>query len=169
MNKDILTYSILFVALILLQVLICNHIAIFNVAIPVIFIYFLIRLPLSVKPSMLFTLAFCLGLLIDIFSDTPGVNALACTLIAALKRPMFYAYVDRDDRTKNITPCVSSIGLTNYCKYLVTFVGIYCLLVFSIEYFSFADVKEIVIMTFSSCILSFAILLAIDCLILTKS
>lgn len=169
MSKEVVKFAILFLMMVLAQVLICNHIAIFNVAIPIIFIYFIIRLPISMGKGLLFTLAFIIGLAVDIFSDTPGVNALACTLLAALKRPVYYAYVPRDDKTSYLTPSISSLGVGVYCKFLVTMVGIYCLLAFSIEYFNFADIKEIVILSASSCLLSFITLLAIDCLIISKS
>lgn len=115
----------------------------------------------------LFTLAFLMGLSIDIFSDTLGVNALSCTLLAALKRPVYYAYVPRDDKTQYLIPSLSSLGVGTYCKFLVSMIGIYCLLVFSIEYFNLADVKEVVILSASSCLLTFILLLAIDCLIIT--
>ena len=169
MNKDILKFSVLFFIMLLLQVLICNHIAIFNVAVPIIFIYFIIRLPISIGQGWLFTLSFLLGLIVDICADTPGVNALSCTLLAALKKPIYYAYVPKDDKTMDLIPTISSLGVATYCKFLVTLIGIYCILVFSIEYFSFADVKEVVILSASSCLLTFITLLAIDCLIITKS
>lgn len=73
MSKEVVKFAILFLMMVLAQVLICNHIAIFNVAIPIIFIYFIIRLPISMGKGLLFTLAFIIGLAVDILSDTPGV------------------------------------------------------------------------------------------------
>ncbi|MDE5875755.1 MAG: hypothetical protein K2H15_08905, partial [Muribaculaceae bacterium] len=80
-----------------------------------------------------------------------------------------YAYVPRDDKTKFLIPSVSSLGIGTYSKYLATLVGIYCLLVFSIEYFNFADLEEILLLSASSCLLTFVSLLAIDCFIISKS
>lgn len=169
MNKEILQFTILFIIMLLSQVLIFNHIALFNVAVPIVFIYFIIRLPISLGNGVLFTLAFFLGLIVDICSDTPGVNSLASTLLAALKKPAYYAYVPRDDKTKYLIPSLSSLGVATYCKFLVTMVGLYSVMAFTIEYFNFADVKDIVILSASSCLFTFIILLAIDCLIITKS
>lgn len=168
MNKDIIGFAFLFIMLLLLQVLICNHIALFNVAVPIIFIYFIIRLPIWMGKGWLFSLSFLLGLIVDICSDTPGVNALACTLLAAIKEPVYYAYVPRDDNTKLLTPSISTLGVAPYSKFLVTMVAIYCLLVFTIEYFNFADVKAVVILSGASCAFTFIILLALDCLIISK-
>lgn len=162
-------YLLIFIICILAQVLIFNYITLFYVAIPIIFIFFIIRLPININKSLLFTFAFFTGLLIDIFSDTPGVNTIACVVVSALRQPIYYAYVEKDDHTDNLVPSVATLGMASYCKYLLTFVGIYCVLLFSIEYFSFADVKDIAIMSGASTFLSFVILLAIDCLIPAKS
>ena len=169
MTYKILQYTFLFLVCVLFQVLVFNRIILFNIAIPIIFIYFLIRLPINLKLYYVFTLAFILGLIIDIFSDTPGVNALACTLIAALRIPIYYAYMEKDDITSRLTPCISTMGFVDYSKYLLTFIVIYCVFVFTIEYFNFADVKDIVIMSSASSVLTFVILLAVDSLIPVKS
>lgn len=162
MDKTLISNFALLALLIIVQVLICNNIMLFNVAMAFVFIYVIIRLPIDLSTSWLLTWAFFSGLVVDIFSDTPGVNSLSCTLLAMLKRPMLYAYVPRDDRTKDIIPSLSSLGFTVYAKYMLSMSAVFCFLEFTIEYFNFADVKEIVIMTASSSILTFLILLGID-------
>lgn len=168
MDKSVITNIAILICLVLVQVLVCNNIMLFNVAMAFVFIYVIIRLPMDLSVNWLLTWAFLSGLSVDIFADTPGVNSLACTLLAMLKRPMLYAYIPRDDRTKNIAPSLSSLGFAVYGKYLFSMVTVYCLLAFSIEYFSFADVKEIVIMSVASAILTFLILLGIDSLMAKK-
>ena len=168
MSKEIIKFAILFVVMLLVQVLICNHVALFNVAVPIVFIYFIVRLPIDVGKGLLFTSAFVMGLIVDICADTPGVNALSTTLLSAFKQPVFYAYVPRDDKSEGIIPSIATLGIGTYSKFLITLVGIFCLLVFTIEYFNFADVKEIAIIAGSSTALSFLLLLAVDSLMLTK-
>lgn len=168
MNKEILTYFIIFVVLVLLQVLVFNHIALFNIAVPFIFILFIIRLPIGLSLNLSYTLAFLLGLFVDIFSDTPGVNSLSCLILTALRRPIFYAYVTRDDKTQDITPTLNSLGWAAYSKFVLTMTAVFCLLNFSIEYFSFASVKDIAIITGASTILSFLLIMAADSLIGTQ-
>lgn len=168
MDKSVITNIAILICLVLVQVLVCNNIMLFNVAMAFVFIYVIIRLPMDLSVNWLLTWAFLSGLSVDIFADTPGVNSLACTLLAMLKKPMLYAYIPRDDRTKNIAPSLSSLGFAVYGKYLFSMVTVYCLLAFSIEYFSFADVKEIVIMSVASAILTFLILLGIDSLMAKK-
>lgn len=165
MTKQILSMSMLFVILVLLQVLVCNHIMLFNLATPFIFIYFILRLPVGMSRPLLFTLAFVMGFLVDLFSDTPGVNALATTLLAAVKQPVFYAYVQRDDKTKLITPSMAEIGWQNYSKFALTMCMIFCFLEFSIEFLTFAGIEEILLMTLCSSLLTLSLIIAIDSLL----
>lgn len=168
MDTNFIKNLIILVLLIIAQVLICNHIMLFNVSMAFVFIYVIISLPMNLKTDWLLTWAFLSGLTVDIFSDTLGINSLACTLLAIMKRPMLYAYIPKDDHTKNVTPSLKNLGFTVYFKYLVSMSTAYCAMVFTIEYFSFADIKEIVIMTASSTIFTSLVLMAIDCLIISR-
>ncbi len=119
MDKSVISNILILTCLILVQALVCNNIMLFNVAMAFVFIYVIIRLPMDLSVNWLLTWAFLSGLAVDAFADTPGVNSLACTLLAMLKRPMLYAYIPRDDRTKNIVPSLSSLGFAVYGKYLI--------------------------------------------------
>ncbi len=169
MIKEVLVYSLLFICLILAQVLIFNHIVLFSVAVAFIFIYFIISLPMSLHTNWLLCLSFLTGFVIDIFSDTPGVNSLSCTILAILKRPVFYAYVPRDDKTKVMHPTIQTLGWPAYTKFLLTMCAIYCVLVFCIEYFSVGNVKDILIMSLSGTLFTFFINLALGCLLDRKA
>lgn len=156
--------ALLFIVLVLVQVLICNHIMLFNLAVPFVFIYFILRLPVGISQNMVLTIAFLMGFLVDLFSDTPGVNSLACTVMAAVKPTVFYAYVARDDKTKKIVPAISTVGWQAYSKFALTMSLIFCFLVFTIEFMSFAGVDEILFMTAASSLLTFALIIAMDSL-----
>lgn len=168
MGRTVISYIVMSIILVLFQVLICNHIMLFNAAMAFVFIYVIISLPMNLSTNWLLTWAFLLGLTVDLFSDTPGLNALACVLLAIMKRPSLYAYVPKDDRTVNIEPSIAELGYVVYTKYLLSMTAIYCVLVFSIEYFSYASVKEIAIMSAASTVFSFMVLLGIDSLVVNK-
>ena len=168
MDRNLFINILILIGLVIIQVLACNHIMLFHVAMAFVFIYVIIRLPMDLNVNWVLTWAFLAGLLVDIFSDTLGVNALACTILAIVRKPMLYAYVPRDDRTKNIEPSLRELGFSVYGKYLFSLSLIYCFLVFTIEYFNFADVKDIVIMTAASAVFTFIILLGLDSLIVTN-
>ena len=169
MNKSAIHIAILYIALLLVQVLICNHIVLFNVAVPLVFIYFILRCPVNMNTNLLLTLSFAMGFMIDISCDTLGVNSLSCTVLAILKKPLFYAYVQHDDRAGEVIPSISNLGIMTYSKYLLSATAIYCLMVFSLEYFSIEAIQDILISAASSALLTFCVLLGLDSIIGNKN
>lgn len=164
-GKSFFTFFILFIVLALIQALILNHVVLFNVAICFAFIYFIIRLPLSLGGNLLLTLSFLLGLTVDILSDTAGVNALACTILAVVKKPVFFAYEQHDDKIRDIEPGINSMGWLNYSKFLLSMSAIYSLLALTLEFFSFADFATVILLAAASTVFTFVMLLATDSLI----
>ena len=165
MNKSFISYIFLFVILVLIQVLLMNHIVLFQSAVCLVFIYFLIKLPINLAPNLLLTLGFILGLSVDVLSDTPGLNALCCTILASLKKPVFYAYEQHDDQKRNISPSIGTMGFLNFSKYVFSLSAIYCILAFFVEFVSFSDIVQILIKAGASTIFTFMVILAIDSLI----
>ncbi len=165
MDKSFISYILLFVILVLIQVLLLNHIVLFNCAVCLIFIYFLIKLPINLSPNILLTLGFILGLSVDILSDTPGLNALCCTILASLKKSVFYAYEQHDDQKRNISPSIGTMGFLNFSKFVFSLSAIYCLLVFFVEFVNFTDVVQILIKAGASTAFTFLVILAVDSLI----
>lgn len=165
MNKSIFSYILLFVILVLVQALLMNHIVLFSSAVCFIFIYFLIKLPINLSANLVLTLGFVLGLTVDMFSDTPGLNALCCTILASLKRPVFFAYEQHDDKNRNVAPSIGTMGFFNFSKYIFSMAAIYCLLSFFVEFIEFTDIVGILIKAGSSTLFTFLVMLAIDSLV----
>lgn len=157
---------VLYVVLFLVQVLICNRIELFGIVSPIIFIYCLISLPLSANRNLALTLGFITGLLIDIFSDTLGMNALACTFLMILRRPVMMLYNPHENElVVGISPSLRSLGVSVYLKYLFTLTLIYCILIYLIEYFSIIDM-DVFWRIILSTLLSFVLMIGIDSLLL---
>lgn len=161
--------TILFIILVLMQVLVCNNILLFGVAVPMVFIYFIIFLPLGTNLNLFITLAFLLGFLVDLFSDTLGLNSLACIILAVVRRPVFYAYMPREDKNLDISPSILSMGWENYIKFILTLSAIFCFMIFAIEFISFTAFWRMILMTFTSALLTSLLLIGIDSIVNTHS
>ena len=127
-----LRYFFLFIVVVFLQVTIGNSIHLLGVAIPFLYIYFIIRLPLSLSVNWTLTLAFILGLVIDIFSNTPGMNALACTVVAFLRKPILNLYTPRGEDYSESEPSIRNFGMSLFVRYVLTFSLCFCTLLFVI-------------------------------------
>ena len=90
-----------FIILVLLQVLVLNHIHFEQYATPLFYIYFLLKIDSGNSRKGLMLWAFSLGLCIDIFSNTPGLNA-AAAVCTAFCRPWFLRLFSLRDITDNL-------------------------------------------------------------------
>lgn len=169
MNRIYTTIIIWIPILIILQALVFNHICLFGYAVPFVFIYALLRLPLNMTKERAFTIGFLTGLALDIFSDTLGLNALCCTILMALRRPVARLYLPRDEELLEIAPGIKTYGIATFAKYTLTTTLIFCTLTFLIESL---DSLVIYIMCFkilASTMLTFALILGLDSLTIGKS
>ena len=167
MTKTVIQFIVLFVALILLQ-LVCNKIVLWGIAMPVVFIYLILRLPVNLHSGWVLTVAFFSGLLMDIFTNTPGMNSLACTMMAAVRRPVFNLFVSRENDMNIPIPSVDSMGIGDYFKYMATLVTIYCALIFLIQAFSLHNIVLTLARIAGSSILSIIIIFGLDSLVSTR-
>lgn len=169
MSKTTLKFILLGVILVLAQVIVFNHICLFNVAVPMVFIYVILRLPITLALNWLLTIGFFLGLIVDIFSDTYGMNTLACTVLAMCRRPILRLYVPREEDLTRPEPSMYSLGTATYLKYLLTMTLLYCSLIFLIEAFTFFNPVRLLLRIVFSTILSMAIMVGIDSFMTPRS
>lgn len=162
MIRTFLKFLLLAAILVLIQVTVFNHVCLFGVAVPMAFIYVILRLPVTLSVSWVLTVSFLLGLTVDIFSDTQGMNALACTLLGMLRKPVLSLYFAREDELSNPEPTMVSLGVPVYVKYALTMSLLYCTFIFLIEAFSLFHPLRLLLRVVCSTILTTLLLLAID-------
>ena len=167
MTKTVIQFILLFLALMVLQ-LVCNKIVLWGIAMPVVFIYLILRLPVNLHDGWVLTIAFFTGLLLDIFSNTPGMNALACTIMAMMRRPVFNLFVSRENDMNIPIPSVDSMGVGDYFKYMATLVTLYCVLIFMIQAFSLHNIGLTLARIAGSSVLSIIIIFGLDSLVSTR-
>ncbi len=128
-----------FVGLMLIQVLILNHIHLFGYATPFLYIYLILKFESGTSRNELMLWAFFLGLGVDMFSNTPGMNA-AASVALAFARPLLLRLFTPRDLLESIVPSIRSLGNSNFIKYVVMSVLIHHLILILIEYFSFTSI-----------------------------
>ncbi|MGI6046975.1 MAG: rod shape-determining protein MreD [Petrimonas sp.] len=163
---SILKEIILFVILVLLQVLLFNRIAVFGLAVPILYIYFLIKLPYGRNRFYVIISGFLLGLVIDIFLNTPGMNAAATTIVATLRTiilNLFYPKNEYEELVPNI-----HVSTSAFIKYTITMVLLHQTLLFFIEAFTLFNITSTLIRISSSLLLTIILILALDSLSIRK-
>lgn len=160
MTKTFLSFLLLFVVLVLAQVTIFNHIWLFGMAMPLVFIYFIISLPVTTSANWMLTLGFITGLTVDVFSNTAGLNALSCAILAGLRHPILRLYLPREEDMTNPVPSIRSTGVATYAKYILTMTITYCIVYFVIDSAGFFNIGTMSLRILASSILTFMLILA---------
>lgn len=128
-----------FLALLLVQVLIFNNIEIGGYINPYIYILFIILLPFETPAWITLSLAFLMGLLVDIFSETLGMHTSATVFMAFLRPYILSYFAPRDGYESGSYPRVFYYGLPWFIKYATLMVFAHHLFLFYVEMFKFQD------------------------------
>ena len=161
MSIDLLRRIGLMVIFTLVQVLILNHIHLFNVATPLVYVYFVLLFPRNHQCWLSIILSFFLGLILDSFSNTPGETAFALTLTAFIQPYVLDLYLDRDD-SNDFTPSMANMGFVKYATYVLLLTFVFCFTLFSLEAFSFFNWLQWLLCILGSWVVTCIIIIAID-------
>lgn len=159
MDNKVVANIIRFIVLIFLQVLILNNINFAGYINPYLYILFILLFPFSGNQSLFLFLSFLLGLSIDVFEDSGGINAAAC-LIAAFARPGLLRFsfgISYDHQ--NIKLSNAPIGAR--LSYIFLMVLLHHFVLFSLEMFSLNHILLILKKTLFSSIFTVSLVFLI--------
>jgi len=126
--------AIWFFVCIILQVLVFNHLALVG-GVVLFYVYLLVKMPVEYSRPLQILLGFLLGLLIDLFSNTPGMHALTCTTIMWMRMPILHLYVVEEDFKAGM-PNRRVLGQTVYIRFCVSIVICHVVLLYFVEAFT---------------------------------
>ena len=124
--NSILKNSIRFVLFLLMQIIILNEVPPLHQFItPYLYFLFILWLPFGTSRLSLTIIGFLFGYSLDVFSNTPGLHAAACTLVGYV-RPSILNLLLAQEASEELTkePSVGTMGWGPYFIYilLLTFV-----------------------------------------------
>lgn len=139
MINSILRYGVIIVILLLLQVLVMNYIQFSGFVNPYVYIMIVLLLPYEIPSWMLLIISFMTGLVIDLFSGSPGMHASA-TLLAGFSRPYVLRIIaPRDGYESGSDLSMTSFGARWFLVYTAIIVVIHHTALFYLEVFRFTD------------------------------
>lgn len=138
MINNILRGFVYFVVLVLVQVLILNNIHFLRVATPFLYLYFILKMPVGSSRTNVVFFSFLIGLTIDVFSNTPGMHAFACTLAGFIRHSLIQLLMGKD-LPEGINPSYKTFGYGGFFRYTLLFVVIHHVALFLIESLTLFD------------------------------
>lgn len=150
-----------FVGLVLLQVLVLNNVHIGAYASPFLYTYFLLALDADCTRSETLLWGFAIGLAVDIFSNTPGLNASATTVLALAREPLLRSQAPRD-AAEDFSPSIRTMGFAPYFRYIFAAVLLHITVLQMLDFFTFSRPLPLLWRILSDAALTLVCMLCID-------
>lgn len=129
-------HTLVIILISLVQALVLNHIHLLHFATPMLIVYPLLMLRSDTALWALPCIGFAIGLVNDMFTNTPGIGAFSLTAIAMM-RPRVLALCSQRDDEEPYMPSRKILGNVNYLLYASLLTAVFCILYFTIEAFCF--------------------------------
>ncbi len=154
-----LSNIIRFIVFIFLQVIIFNNINLFGYVNPYPYLLFILLFPVNGNKNTLLISSFLLGLIIDMFSNSGGIHAMASIILAFIRPNLFrFAFgISYEYQTVRIADKISSERIT----FVLLSVFIHHFVLFFFEYFRISLFFTIVSRALISTLLTFVFCLLI--------
>jgi rod shape-determining protein MreD len=150
--------------LLAIDILVVSRLEIGIYFVPHIYLLSLLMLPVRTKKSWLLLFGFFSGLIVDIFMNTGGLHAAACTMMAFVRIFILRFFLAPEDEDNNISPGLFTLGYRKYLIYSSVLILAHQLTFFALEVFKTDSFFLILKKTVASTILNLLLVLFIQML-----
>jgi rod shape-determining protein MreD len=162
MGRAIIVNTIRFILLIATQVFLLKNTGYYNISVPYLYILFILLLPFNIPNGLLFLLAFITGITVDVFYDTLGLHALACSVMAFVRIVFISVTVQRDGFDNEPEPRLGIMGLRWFIFYAIILAFFHHLTLFTFEAFRISEFGYTIIRVLLSALLSTLLILVTE-------
>jgi rod shape-determining protein MreD len=126
-----------------------------------------VKIPTNISRSQMLTIAFLLGIIMDVFSNTLGIHAAACTLAGMFRNPLIRAFSDKE-LPEESSPSYRTLGVGAFMRYVLSLVALHHIALFSIESISLFDPVFLLIRIFACVILTSFLIFIVEGFIIER-
>ena len=168
MTQLVINNIVRFVLLFAIQILILSNVTLFGCASPCLYLLFILMLPTKTNRMATLSLAFLMGLGIDIFCNMLGLNAFACTMMAFARILFGNRILTHGEKIDIDTPSIYSVSPQQFITYIVIMLLVFFFTFFSLELFEYGDIFRLLLDTLASTILTTLLILLTQILTIKK-
>lgn len=150
-----------FVLVAIIQVVIFSQIHLFGYATACVYLIFILKLPRFTSRNELLLWAFLLGLTVDIFCSTPGINAAAATAMAFARNTVLSVFLQKAI-SDDFVPSVRSLNWSGYICYSLISLLLFFSVLFLLEMFTVGYPLQLLLSLSSSTFLTMLFVLVIE-------
>lgn len=158
MTTEIVKNIFRFIFLVLLQVLVIQNINLGSYIVMLPYVLIIIMLPFETPRMVLLFVSFFLGVVIDLFFDSSGLHASACTLMGFSRYYVLKFISPREGYDAGVQPTTEDMGLAWFLSYAGTLVLIHHLYFFYVEVFRFSEFFRTLLRVLLSSIATFGMI-----------
>ncbi len=159
-SGNIISYVLYFLMFFLLQVVFFRNIILFDYALCFVYIGYILVLPIAIRPVPLMLISVGLGLLMDSFYDTAGMNAFVCVFIAYIRPYVLKLLTPAGGYDASTEISIPYMGFIWFIKYVALLIFIHHFIFFALEAWNIGNFMVILIRSiFSSIFTLFVIVL----------
>jgi rod shape-determining protein MreD len=163
MPIDLIIRTSLFLVITLSQALVLNRIQLFGVAMPLLYVYFVVMFPRSYPKWAILSWSFLMGLLADMFANTPGVTSASLVVVALVQPYLLELFVPRDAEP-SLASAARTLGWGRFLTFSAILTVLFCLLFFSLEAFSFFQWPRWLLSVVGSALLTLGLMMTLETL-----
>lgn len=133
MTYRVMEYAGLFAAVVLLQVFLFDNLSVSVYFNPLVYVAFILLLPMEIAPGLLLLLGLLTGVTIDAFSGAGGVNTVATLALAYLRPGLLTLLVGKENVKDGGMPLPGRLGKGKFLRYVAAGCLLQCLVLFTLE------------------------------------
>ena len=168
MTRDLISYFIRFSLLIIVQIFLLNNVQFSGLLNPYLYVYFLIVLPVDFSPNIGLLVAFAMGIIIDMFSQTMGMHTISAVFLA-YARPYILRYMaprNGYEFSRNIS--IKQMGWLWFLTFSGLMVFLHHFVLFFIESFRMSGLGYTMLKAVGSSLLTLTLIIIVQ-LLFTRS
>jgi len=160
--------TIQMIIFVMFQALVIDNMLLFGVMTPFIYLYAILKFPFDMKRTHIILLSFCLGLIIDVFSNTFGMHAAACSFIGFIRTPLLERFSELKEIPDRSIPSYRLMGFVKFFYYTLILVTLHHIILFSIDSFGFYRPIQLILRISSSILLTSLLVFIVEAFNLRK-
>ena len=140
--SKLISNSLRFILLVFVQVFLLKNIVFYDLNVPYLYVLFILLLPFETPNWMLFFFSFLIGITVDLFNDTLGLHAAACTILALVRILFISVTVQKDNYDSDPEPSLSIMGFRWFFFYALILTFIHHFFLLNFEVFKFSEISS---------------------------
>lgn len=164
--SDLLRNIIRFALFILVQVYVLNKVPhLHQFIVPYLYFLFILWLPFSVSRIGLLVIGFITGMTLDYFTNTPGLHAAACILVAYVRPFVINILTPKETSEFNYRePSPRAMGWTPYLVYVLILTVFHHIYLTILQWLSFGSILHLLIKVVSTTAISMLLIITTELL-----